>query len=634
MDSTLKRDGLAFRGRFGLGKSGKIPPRPPTATVKAKHRRARTEGAGCCASRGDGADGRSDRGWNGTPKSGGFAAGQLSPQMDEEEAAALLEKLVLETSVMPLGRRPLSSGVAPSSLEGNRGGFDADWAVGNDDAEEEAEEEAALAAAVAAALAWTPTESAKEEMLGECHQGPEETPASRCDSGREDVSDDNSGDSHGGNGTTYRSDRVSSRYGDRDVDTAPSQDGMTRGVGCVTVSGHVDTTKPRPGSDYAEYGLGGVSPEPDSKRCLSPHNCDDGTEREIAETPQTSAPSPVDSGVDVGSAWPDKAAISMIAEIGGSCSSDITAALTVGEDSKHSNTADGQHELSIAPQPKRLLVHQRSSTRSITSNSTAASDTRRQYESCQPKCLNAAACDPTDSAATAYDSGAPDSDGAPESPVKLLQKRRNILKAVDAHVSISLCPRCAAEHDSTQRRATTGWHQRASCARSIGDGCTAVAAIDAESDLGSDADGGNGGWSARAGRLSLDALTQKQHMKHLLAALDQQEPYEQGSDDESEEYDYSSGEEVAIRVGVRTGAGSGGIVRGGLGENVPRDMAAIPYSRLRGPGRQLPRRVHPAKREEWLSAAEFLEAFGISYRSFRQLPFWRRVLLKQRAELF
>ncbi|CAM9693298.1 unnamed protein product [Sphacelaria rigidula] len=655
-DSTLERDGFASRERLGLVNAGKIPPKPPTATVKNKHPRARKERGCRCASRDDGVGSRSDGGWNGTRKSGGFAAGKTLPQMDDEQAAALLEKLVLESTVMPLGRRPRSDVIAPSSLEGKRGGSGAEWAVGNDGAEEEVEEDAALAAAVAAALAWTPKEPVKGKMWGEYHQGQEGIPASRCDSGHEDMSDGDGNDSYDGNGTAYRSDSARSRYDDQDVvDTPPSQDGMTRGVGRGAVSSHGDTRKPRPGDDHVEYGLGSASSEKDGERCLSLRNCDDDTERRIAKTPQTSAPSPVDSVVDIGSAWPDKTAISMIAEIGGSCSSDITTVLTVGGDSEHSDTTDGQHGLSIPPKPTRLLVHRRSSNGSVTSKSTAASDTRRQHGGCEPKHLNAVANDPTDSALAAYDWGASDSDGASETSVKTPPKRHT-LKVVDAaaaaaaadvertragptrlrrtDVSVSLCPCCGADRDSAQRRAITGWHQRASSAGLVADGLTAAAAVDADNGLGSDANGGYGRWRAGGGRLSWDALTQEQHMKHALKALDQQEPHEQDSDDESEENVHPFSEGVAIRVGVSTGAGASGVMRGGLGESVPRDMAAIPYSRLKGAGRRLPRRVHPARREEWLSAVEFLEAFGISYPSFRQLPFWRRVVLKQRAQLF
>lgn len=86
---------------------------------------------------------------------------------------------------------------------------------------------------------------------------------------------------------------------------------------------------------------------------------------------------------------------------------------------------------------------------------------------------------------------------------------------------------------------------------------------------------------------------------------------------------------ASSRVVMRVGATSQVDFSGGGEEDV-----AIPYDTLAGLGKQWPRYVNPACREEWLSPEEFVEVFGMSYASFRKFPWWRRRILKQQVDLF
>lgn len=82
---------------------------------------------------------------------------------------------------------------------------------------------------------------------------------------------------------------------------------------------------------------------------------------------------------------------------------------------------------------------------------------------------------------------------------------------------------------------------------------------------------------------------------------------------------------------VRVGAG----VEGDACDTTP-GKASRPhrFQRLTGMGRVWPSGVDPAKREEWLAPAEFQAVFAMPFREFQALPSWRKVILKQRVQLF
>lgn len=62
---------------------------------------------------------------------------------------------------------------------------------------------------------------------------------------------------------------------------------------------------------------------------------------------------------------------------------------------------------------------------------------------------------------------------------------------------------------------------------------------------------------------------------------------------------------------------------------------AYRYRRLAGNSRRgWPPQVDPMRREEWLCPIEFDAVFGMKFAEFRELPSWKRILLKQEVHLF
>ena len=51
-------------------------------------------------------------------------------------------------------------------------------------------------------------------------------------------------------------------------------------------------------------------------------------------------------------------------------------------------------------------------------------------------------------------------------------------------------------------------------------------------------------------------------------------------------------------------------------------------------GEEVPEHVDPAKKEEYLSEAEFVEVLGLQREEFSSLPAWKQVNLKKSAGLF
>lgn len=62
--------------------------------------------------------------------------------------------------------------------------------------------------------------------------------------------------------------------------------------------------------------------------------------------------------------------------------------------------------------------------------------------------------------------------------------------------------------------------------------------------------------------------------------------------------------------------------------------AAYGFRRLAGLGRGWPKGVEPTRREEWLSASEFVAVFGMTFEEFRALPRWRKAIMKREVLLF
>lgn len=76
-----------------------------------------------------------------------------------------------------------------------------------------------------------------------------------------------------------------------------------------------------------------------------------------------------------------------------------------------------------------------------------------------------------------------------------------------------------------------------------------------------------------------------------------------------------------VRVGWSKG---GGATRG----------TPFRFQRLAGLGRNWPRGVDPARREEWLCSLEFEAVFSMPFAAYRELPAWKKVILKRKFCLF
>lgn len=88
----------------------------------------------------------------------------------------------------------------------------------------------------------------------------------------------------------------------------------------------------------------------------------------------------------------------------------------------------------------------------------------------------------------------------------------------------------------------------------------------------------------------------------------------------------SSSNSLLVRVGAEAASFSG-VGDGG-------DTTPYRFRRLAGFVRGWPAGVNPTRREEWLAPVEFEAVFGVPFATFRKLPSWKKIMLKQEVGLF